>query len=292
MHHFFDALRKYAVFTGRAGRSEFWWFTLVYLILIAMAAFVDVVVGTFDAAIGFGLFSGSLLIATLLPMLGVHVRRLHDTGRSGGWVLLGLVPVVGSFALFVLVLFASQPGTNEYGPHPRPMEHAGADAPEVTPPSRARRWLKAAAMLAAMTLALAGAVRYVWAAHGGNILAAGKASMGQGRQAGLSLGESGCLADALRRHGGDNALSLASSVSNGLRLSGCLESSHFEADFCERVPPRDHTFAAAAWANAACAQHGFPDPFCQNIFQSVVRYCASADRGHKSGQGRVARGEV
>jgi uncharacterized membrane protein YhaH (DUF805 family) len=292
MHHFFDVFRKYAVFTGRAGRSEFWWFTLVYVILIALAAFIDAVVGTFDAALGFGLFSGSLFIATLLPMLGVHVRRLHDTGRSGGWVLLGLIPVVGGFALFVLVLFASQPGTNEYGPHPRPMEHAAADAPAVRPPRRARRWLKAAAMLAAMTLVLAGAARYVWAAHSGKIQAAAKASMEQGRQAGLSLGESGCLADALRRHGGDGALSLASSVSNDLHLSGCLQTSHFEADFCERVPPRDHIFAAAAWANAACTLQGFTDPFCQNILQSVVRYCASADRGHKSGQGRVVRGEV
>jgi hypothetical protein len=87
-----------------------------------------------------------------------------------------------------------------------------------------------------MTLVLAGAVRYVWVAHGGNILAAGKASMDEGRQAGLSLDESGCLADALRRHGADNRLSLASSVSNSLQLSGCLESSHVEAHFCERVP--------------------------------------------------------
>lgn len=292
MHHFFDVLRKYAVFTGRAGRSEFWWFTLIYIIVIAMAAFIDVVIGTFDAVLGFGLFSGSLFVATLLPMLGVHVRRLHDTGRSGWWVLLGLVPVVGSFALFVLVLFASQSGTNAYGPPPRSMEHAGADAPEVLPPSRAKRWLKGAAMLAAMTLVLAGAVRYVWAVHGGNILAAGRASMDEGRQAGLSLGESECLSDALRRHGADNRLSLASSVSNGLRLSGCLESSDFEAHFCEHVPPQEHAFAAAGWGDAACALQGFSDPFCQNIFQAVVRYCASPVRGDKSGQGRVARGEV
>jgi uncharacterized membrane protein YhaH (DUF805 family) len=292
MHHFFDVLRKYAVFAGRAGRSEFWWFTLVYMILIATAAFIDVVIGTFDAALGFGLFSGSLFIATLLPMLGVHVRRLHDTGRSGWWVLLGLIPVVGSFALLVLVLFASQPGANEYGPQPGPMQHAGSDAPDVRPPSRAGRWLKAAAMLAAMMLVLAGAVRYVWAAHGGNILAAGKASMAHGRQAGLSLSESGCLADALRRHRTDNPLSLMSSVSNGLRLSGCLQASHLEARFCEGVPPQEHTFAAAAWGHAACAQQGFPDPFCQNIYQAVVRYCASADRGDKPRQGRVARGEV
>ena len=147
-------------------------------------------------------------------------------------------------------------------------------------------------MLAAVTLVLAGAARYVWAVHGGNILATGKAWMEEGRQAGASLSESGCLADALRRHGADNRLSLASSVSNGLRLSGCLESSHFEAHFCERIPLPDNTFAAAAWGNAACAQQGFSDPFCQNIFQSVVRYCASHVRGDKSGQGRVARGEV
>ncbi len=290
MHHFFDALRKYAVFTGRAGRGEFWWFTLVYFILIAVAAFVDVVIGTLDVVLGFGLFSGSLFIATLLPMLGVHIRRLHDTGRSGWWVLLGLVPVVGSFALFILVLFASQPGTNEYGPHPRPPQQAGADAPRVLAPSRARRWLKGIAMLAGLTLALAGAVRYVWAVHGDNILASGKASMDEGRRAGLSRGESGCLADALWRHGADNPVSLASSVSNGLQLRGCLESSRFEAHFCERVPAQEDIFAAATWGNAACTLQGFSDPFCQNIFRSVVRYCASADRGDKSRQGQVGRG--
>jgi uncharacterized membrane protein YhaH (DUF805 family) len=291
MHHFFDVLRKYAVFTGRAGRGEFWWFTLVYLILIAVAAFVDVVIGTFDAVLGFGLFSGSLFVATLLPMLGVHVRRLHDTGRSGWWLLLGLVPVVGSFALFILVLFASQPGTNEYGAHPRPTQQAGADAPRVLPPSRARQWRKGTAMLAGLTLVLAGAVRYVWAVHGDYILAAGKVSMDEGRRAGLSLGESGCLADAMRRHGADHPVSLASSVSNGLRLSGCLESSRFEARFCERVPAQEDMLAAATWGNAACTLQGFSDAYCQNIFQSVVRYCASADRGDKSEQGRVARGE-
>jgi len=291
MHHFFDVLRKYAVFTGRAGRSEFWWFTLVYLILIAVTAFVDVVIGTFDVILGFGLFSGSLFVATLLPMLGVHVRRLHDTGRSGWWVLLGLVPVVGSFALFILVLFASQPGTNEYDVHTRPTQQVGADAPRALPPSRARRWLKGTAMLAGLTLVLAGAIRYGWAVHGNSILAAGEVSMDEGRRAGLSLGESGCLADALRRHGTDKPVSLASSVSNGLRLSGCLESSRTEAQFCERVPPQEDILAAATWGNAACTRQGFSDPFCQNIFQTVVRYCASTDRDGKSGQGRVARGE-
>ena len=282
MHHFFDVLRKYADFTGRAGRGEFWWFTLVYIILLAVAAFVDVVIGTFDAALGFGLISGSFFIATLLPMLGVHVRRLHDSGRNGWWVLLALLPVVGSFALFILVLFASQPGTNEYGPNPQRAD-AGASA------SPARRWLKAVAMLLGLALALAGAVRFVWALQGENIVANGKASIAEGRQAGLLLGESDCLADALRRHDADKRMSLTSSVSNSLRLSGCLQSSRIELHFCERVPAQHEILASATWGNAACAAQGFADPFCPNIFQSVVRYCASDDRDGKSRQGRVPR---
>jgi uncharacterized membrane protein YhaH (DUF805 family) len=285
MHHFFEVLRKYAVFTGRAGRSEFWWFVLVYAIVLATAVAVDMLIGTFDSAIGLGLFSGSLVVATLLPMLGVHVRRLHDTGRSGWWVLLGLVPMVGSFALFILVLFASQPGTNAYGPQPQP-----TPATAATAPSRTRRWLKGAAMLAALTLALAGAVRHVWALHGEKMLAAGKASMAEGRQAGLSLGESGCLADALQRHSADSPVSLASSVSNSVRLGGCLESSRREERFCERVPPEHEILAAATWVNASCSQHGLSDPFCQNMFQAVVRYCASAGRDAKSAQSRRAHG--
>jgi hypothetical protein len=130
----------------------------------------------------------------------------------------------------------------------------------------------------------------VWAVRGESILAAGRASMAEGRQAGLSRGESGCLADALRGHGRDDPVSLASSVSNSARLSGCLESSRREAHFCDGVPAQHDILAVAMWVNAACSQPGFSDPFCQNIFHSVARYCASADRDGKPRQGRVAHG--
>jgi len=292
MHHFFEVLRKYFVFTGRAGRSEFWFFSLFYVSTLIMAVLVDVLIGTFDENTGFGLFSGSFFIATLSPMLGVHVRRLHDTGRNGWWVLLGLVPVVGSFTLFVLVLFASQAGSNEYGSQPGRPQGAEADVPRALGPSGTRRWLKVFAVLAGLALLLAGGVRYVWAVHGDHILAAGKASMDEGRQDGLSLGESGCLADALQRHGSESTVSFTSSVSNGLRLSGCLESSGTEARFCDRVPALGEILTAATWANAACTLQGFSDPSCPNIFQSVVRYCASAGRADKAGQGRVPRGRT
>lgn len=91
---------------------------------------------------------------------------------------------------------------------------------------------------AGLILVLAGAVRYVWAMYGHMHPGYRQRLEGRRYQAGLSLGESGCLTDALQRHGRQPCV-LASSVSNGLRLSGCLESSRIEAHFCERVPSAD-----------------------------------------------------
>jgi uncharacterized membrane protein YhaH (DUF805 family) len=104
------AFSKYAVFTGRASRPEFWWFAL-FNTMVAIAATIV------DNSIGIELFSIMAGLALLLPGLGVAVRRLHDTDRTGWWVLIGLT-IVG---LVVLIIFYATPGTpgdNEYGPAP------------------------------------------------------------------------------------------------------------------------------------------------------------------------------
>ncbi len=116
MHWYVDVLKKYVVFSGRAGRSEFWWYTLI-----------NVIIGTVLAWIG-GFSSGNpgplaflyyiYLLGTLLPSLGVAIRRLHDTGRSGWWILIGLVPVVGWIVLIVFYVLEGTPGENEFGPPP------------------------------------------------------------------------------------------------------------------------------------------------------------------------------
>ncbi|HEU5271777.1 MAG TPA: DUF805 domain-containing protein [Jatrophihabitans sp.] len=113
---FADAVRtvfsKYATFSGRARRSEFWWFTL-------FAAILYIVVGIIDAVAKNAVLGAIVALALILPSLAVTVRRLHDTGRSGWWILIGLIPFVGAIVLLVFECQDSQPGSNNYGPSPK-----------------------------------------------------------------------------------------------------------------------------------------------------------------------------
>lgn len=112
-------LRRYATFSGRAQRPEFWWFTL-FTILVGIG------LGVLDALVfGFGEEGGrplSLLasLALLLPGLAVSVRRLHDVGRSGWWLLIHLVPLIGALVLLWWHTRPSEPGPNAHGPPPLP----------------------------------------------------------------------------------------------------------------------------------------------------------------------------
>ena len=88
------------------------------LISIALAIF-DNMTGTFDMSTGIGLVGGIYSLAVLIPGLAVGVRRLHDTGRSGWWLLLALIPIIGAIILIVYFAQDSQPESNEYGPNPK-----------------------------------------------------------------------------------------------------------------------------------------------------------------------------
>lgn len=103
---------KYVDFTGRASRPEYWWFVLSYLVVYLAAAMLDAAIGTG------GVLAGLVGLAYLLPMLAAGVRRLHDTGRSGWWLLLPLVPIVGSIVLIVFLASPGEPGPNRFGPPP------------------------------------------------------------------------------------------------------------------------------------------------------------------------------
>lgn len=112
MHWYLEVLKKYAVFTGRARRREYWMFFLVNFIVGLVLAVIGRVL---DLEILQYLYS----LAVLLPGLGVSVRRLHDTGRSGWWLLIALVPLIGAIVLLVFLVSDSQPDTNQYGPNPK-----------------------------------------------------------------------------------------------------------------------------------------------------------------------------
>jgi uncharacterized membrane protein YhaH (DUF805 family) len=107
-----SVLTQYTGFSGRARRSEFWWYTL-------FTVGVYVVVGIVDAAMNTTLLGLIVGLGLLLPSLAVTVRRLHDTGRSGWWVLIGLIPLAGAIVLLVFECMDSEPGANRFGPSPK-----------------------------------------------------------------------------------------------------------------------------------------------------------------------------
>lgn len=118
MNWYVDVLRKYAVFSGRARRKEYWFFVLFNLLIMAGLTLVDTFVGTYDAVREVGLLSGLYGIGVILPSLAVAARRLHDSGRTAWWLLIGLVPIIGAIVLLVFFVLESQPGDNVYGPNP------------------------------------------------------------------------------------------------------------------------------------------------------------------------------
>ena len=116
MNWYLEAVKKYAVFEGRARRKEFWFFILFAYIFAFVLGFIDGMIGTISADVGLGLLSGLFVLAMFIPNISVTVRRLHDTDRSGWWWWICLVPLIGGIWLLVLLVLDGTPGENQYGP--------------------------------------------------------------------------------------------------------------------------------------------------------------------------------
>jgi len=101
----------YTKFDGRASRPMYWWWVLFAIIVAVVASTIDAIIGTpiVSAIVGLGLF---------LPGLSVAIRRLHDTNRTGWWVLIALIPLIGFIVLLVFYLQEGDEGDNQYGPPP------------------------------------------------------------------------------------------------------------------------------------------------------------------------------
>jgi len=144
-----DGFSKYATFSGRSSRSAYWWWILFYVLVIIGASILD-------AAAKTPIFAGLVWLAFFLPNLAVLVRRLHDTDRSGWWVLIGLIPLIGAIVLIVFACIDSEP-PNKYGdgpdskgnltatlplgqtPPPPPPAPQGQPPSEMLPPSESER---------------------------------------------------------------------------------------------------------------------------------------------------------
>ena len=110
-----SCLAKYAAFSGRSARSEFWWWQLFLVVGGLVATIFDVGTGLPHGPIG-----SIFWLVTLLPSIAVGARRLHDVGRSGWWLFLYFVPILGWIALLVWFTIAGNHGYNSYGADPLP----------------------------------------------------------------------------------------------------------------------------------------------------------------------------
>jgi uncharacterized membrane protein YhaH (DUF805 family) len=114
---YIEVMRKYAVFSGRAQRQEYWMFVLFNVIIVLFLGIIDEMADS-DFESSRSTLTTLYVLATLIPFLAVGVRRLHDTGRSGWWMLIGVIPIIGAIVLLIFAVRDSQPTDNKYGPNP------------------------------------------------------------------------------------------------------------------------------------------------------------------------------
>jgi uncharacterized membrane protein YhaH (DUF805 family) len=115
MNYYLSVLENYTQFSGRARRKEYWMFifvnTIIFVVLGILGYFVSgQIMAIIDAVYG---------LLMLIPSLAVIVRRLHDIGKSGWWILIALVPFIGAIVLLIFAVMDSQPGQNQYGSNPK-----------------------------------------------------------------------------------------------------------------------------------------------------------------------------
>lgn len=106
MDWYLGCFRKFAEFEGRARRTEYWVFVVINAIVGILLSL-------------FGILGVIYALIQFIPAWAVTVRRLHDTNRSGWWLLIGLIPLIGGIVLLIFTLLDSDPDFNDYGPNPK-----------------------------------------------------------------------------------------------------------------------------------------------------------------------------
>jgi uncharacterized membrane protein YhaH (DUF805 family) len=119
MNWYLQALKNYATFSGRSRRKEYWMFTLFNVIFILLAVILDNLAGLTYGSIGYGVFYTLYVLFAFIPGLAVAVRRLHDVNKSGWFIFIALIPLIGAIWLLVLYCTDGTPGVNQYGNNPK-----------------------------------------------------------------------------------------------------------------------------------------------------------------------------
>ncbi len=119
MSYYLKALKQYADFSSRATRKDFWMFVLFNILFSIAARIVDGIIGTSGIVYGSGLIGALYFLAIFIPGLAVTVRRLHDISKSGWWILIACIPVIGWIWIFILLVTDSNTEENQYGPNPK-----------------------------------------------------------------------------------------------------------------------------------------------------------------------------
>lgn len=110
------ALKNYAKFTGRARRREYWMFFLINFVIAFLLGMVDGLLGTFNAEAQVGLLGTLYSLFVLIPSIALSVRRLHDIGRTGWWLLIAFIPFIGAIVLLIFFVLDSREEGSKYGP--------------------------------------------------------------------------------------------------------------------------------------------------------------------------------
>ena len=126
MEWYLKVLKNYVGFSGRARRKEYWLFVLFNIIFAVVAMILDNMLGLASKEYGYGPIYGLYALAVFLPGLAVSVRRLHDIGKSGWWLLIALIPIVGAIMLIIWDVREGERGDNRFGPDPKAGEGMAA----------------------------------------------------------------------------------------------------------------------------------------------------------------------
>ncbi|WP_196888620.1 DUF805 domain-containing protein [Aureivirga sp. CE67] len=118
MNYYLKAFQQYTDFDSRVSRKEFWIFAIISASVSYILMGIDIIFSFYSQDVGLGVLSGIYSILVFIPSLAITIRRLHDIGKSGWFILLVFIPLIGAIGLFILLLLKSESGRNQYGENP------------------------------------------------------------------------------------------------------------------------------------------------------------------------------